>query len=100
MKTNFNKLTPAETERLACLAEECGEVIQVIGKILRHGYADCNPNNPTHTDNRKDLEKELGDLIYWVNDMCNKGDVSRDGIDKNAVLKSVRVKQWLHQQED
>ena len=35
---NFNQLTPAETERLAILAEECGEVIQAVGKILRHGY--------------------------------------------------------------
>jgi hypothetical protein len=35
---SFNQLTDAEAERLALLAEECGEVVQVIGKILRHGY--------------------------------------------------------------
>lgn len=34
----FNGLSPAEVERLALLAEECGEVIQTVGKILRHGY--------------------------------------------------------------
>ncbi len=33
--THFNELTPAEAERLAYLAEECGEAIQIIGKILR-----------------------------------------------------------------
>lgn len=34
---HFNNLTPGEAERLAMLAEECGEVIQAVGKILRHG---------------------------------------------------------------
>lgn len=97
---NFNKLTPAETERLACLAEECGEVIQAVGKILRHGYADYSPYNPTHTDNRKMLEKELGDLSYWMTEMCNRGDVSKESIHHNADLKSQKVKQWLHHQKE
>lgn len=35
---HFNQLKPSEAERLACLIEECGEVIQAAGKILRHGY--------------------------------------------------------------
>lgn len=95
---NLNKLSPAETERLACLAEECGEVIQAVGKILRHGYADYSPLDPTHTDNRKNLEKELGDLRYWMVTMCIEGDVSKEAIHHNADLKGVRVKQWLHHQ--
>jgi hypothetical protein len=40
---HFNGLTPAEAERLALLAEECGEVIQAIGKVLRHGYESRHP---------------------------------------------------------
>ena len=35
---HFNGLTPAEAKRLALLAEECGEVLQAIGKVLRHGF--------------------------------------------------------------
>jgi hypothetical protein len=35
MEENFNKLTPAETERLAWLIEECGEVVKAGSKILR-----------------------------------------------------------------
>jgi hypothetical protein len=31
--THFNGLTPAQAERLAMLAEEAAEVIQVIGKF-------------------------------------------------------------------
>lgn len=40
---HFNKLTPAQAERLAILAEECSEVIQIIGKILRHGLYSAHP---------------------------------------------------------
>lgn len=58
---HFNKLTPAQAERLAMLAEECGEVIQIVGKILRHGYDSCHPKNPKVT-NRELLGRELLDL--------------------------------------
>lgn len=52
----FNRLTPAEAERLALLAEECGEAIQAIGKILRHGY---ESNHPEFTEtNRTQLPDE------------------------------------------
>jgi NTP pyrophosphatase (non-canonical NTP hydrolase) len=61
MTGHFNQLTPAEAERLAMLAEECGEVIQVIGKILRHGYDSYHPANPRVT-NRDLLAKELRDV--------------------------------------
>lgn len=33
-----NNLTDVEIERLGLLAEECGEVLQLVGKILQHGY--------------------------------------------------------------
>jgi len=40
---HFNGLSPAEAERLALLAEECGEVVQAVCKVLRHGYESTNP---------------------------------------------------------
>jgi hypothetical protein len=58
---HFNQLTPAQAERLAMLAEECGEVIQIVGKILRHGYESYHPANPRLT-NRDLLAKELRDV--------------------------------------
>lgn len=61
MSEHFNRLTPAEAERLAMLAEECGEVIQIVGKILRHGYDSYHPVNPRVT-NRQLLVKELRDV--------------------------------------
>lgn len=59
--SHFNGLSPAEAERLAMLAEECGEVIQIVGKILRHGYDSYHPVNPRVT-NRQLLVKELRDV--------------------------------------
>lgn len=57
---HFNQLTPAQAERLAILAEECGEVIQIIGKILRHGLDSCHP--VTRETNRSALLREITDV--------------------------------------
>ena len=59
---HFNGLTPAEAERLAMLAEECAEVIQAAGKILRNGYGSCHPDHPRVT-NRALLGREVTDLL-------------------------------------
>lgn len=65
MTDHFNGLTPAQAERLAMLAEECAEVIQVVGKILRHGYESHHPERPCET-NRDLLTHELSDLFAVV----------------------------------
>lgn len=59
---HFNKLSPAEAERLALLLEELGEAQQAVGKILRHGYE----SGWDGSNNRQDLTKELGDVEYAV----------------------------------
>jgi len=61
MSEHVSQLTAGQAERLAMLAEECGEVIQIIGKILRHGYAGHHPDDPT-TTNLHLLVKELRDV--------------------------------------
>ena len=68
MSEAFNQLTPAQAERLAMLAEECAEVIQIIGKILRHGYDSHHPDRPAIT-NRMMLCEELTDLMAVHNEM-------------------------------
>jgi NTP pyrophosphatase (non-canonical NTP hydrolase) len=67
--TFSNKLTDAQAERLAMLAEECGEVIQIVGKILRHGYNSFHPNDPTVT-NKQLLGRELTDLYAVASSLC------------------------------
>lgn len=55
-------LTPAQAERLEMLAEEAAEVIQVVTKILRRGYASYHPDDPARSPNSRELERELADL--------------------------------------
>ncbi len=70
----FNKLSAAELERLAFLSEECGEVIQAVGKIIRHGY-NSTWNN---LSNRDKLEVELGDLMYAFQLMSDAKDINKE----------------------
>lgn len=70
---HFNSLTPSEAERLAMLAEEAGEIVQAIGKILRHGYTSCHPDGGI--DNRDSLRSEVIDLLGVVHMMRRAGDL-------------------------
>ena len=96
--THFNDLTPAEAERLALLMEECAEVQQVIGKILRHGYESCHPNGGL--DNRDLLQKELGDVHFAINLMCEAQDVFHAVIENHENEKAVRIVKYLHHQDE
>lgn len=73
-----NQLTPAQAERLAILAEECAEVTQMVGKILRHGYDSYNPtvDEMKQKPNRALLQKELGDLLWIIVKMDEAVDIN------------------------
>jgi NTP pyrophosphatase (non-canonical NTP hydrolase) len=93
----FNQLSPAEAERLALLAEEMGEAIQAIGKVLRHGYESSHPDGgPT---NREALERELGDVRHCMIRLCHAGDLDKDAIHAHADAKAINVAKYLHEQE-
>jgi NTP pyrophosphatase (non-canonical NTP hydrolase) len=90
MKPFSNQLSPAEAERLAMLAEECGEVIQAIGKILRHGYESTHPDGgPT---NRENLNRELNDLTAVIFLMTERGtrDIEHPAYIPELVEKKLR----------
>jgi NTP pyrophosphatase (non-canonical NTP hydrolase) len=97
--SHFNQLTPAEAERLAMLAEECGEVIQVIGKILRHGYASFHPDAPTGLNNRGLLRKEITDVVAVLSAMDESEDFDLPvaSQSKDAWAKKLR---YSHHQGD
>lgn len=93
-KPHFNKLSNAELERLALLAEECGEVIQVIGKVIRHGYADSHPkydNKPT----RELLEQEIADLFVIIELMIIEDDINDDQLYNCKMLKKNKINNSL-----
>jgi len=99
MKTeHFNQLTPAETERLAILSEECGESVQIIGKILRHGFDSRNPNDPNGKGNRELLEHELAHIQHMIDRMIRAGDLTLPGIYRAQVQKEESIQKYLHHQ--
>lgn len=99
MNEHFNKLTPAEAERLAILAEECGEVLQIVGKILRHGYESKHPDGgPT---NRELLALELGDLQAIMTLIRQAYDVNSAQVHEHMLVKMFKItqeKKHIHHQ--
>ena len=98
MMSNYNKLTSAETERLALLAEECGEVVQIVGKVLRHGYENVSSKDLEYITNREKLVMEVGDLLVVLNYLFEANDINSEAVEKRVEVKNVEIKKWLHHQ--
>lgn len=95
---HFNQLTPAELERLAILQEEMGESIQVIGKILRHGYQSHNPNDPTRQSNRHMLIEELSHVWFAMELMGIAEDINPAIMRTMRRAKAEKIGKWTHHQ--
>ncbi len=93
-------MTKAQTERLALLLEELGEAQQAIGKILRHGYGNYNPDSIGPINNKIDLQHELGDVMFAIELLCVEGDLDESAIYDASVRKAQRVWKYLHHQND
>jgi NTP pyrophosphatase (non-canonical NTP hydrolase) len=100
MNERFNKLTPAEDERLSILAEECSEVIKTVMKIKRHGYESVDPTGVEIGTNRDQLQTELGDVEAILDFMICKDDVSMMHIEEAnaAKTKKLLAGKYLHHQ--
>lgn len=94
----FHELTPAEQERLACLSEECAEVIQIINKIWRHGYQSTHPDKPEGDNNRDMLTRELGHVHFWIDQLLRAGDIDGPPLLQSAKDKKASSKVYLHHQ--
>jgi NTP pyrophosphatase (non-canonical NTP hydrolase) len=94
----FNRLTPAQAERLALLCEELGEAIQAIGKVQRHGYCSYHPDRFGGPDNRGHLMKELGDVQFAVELLCATADLDEAQILEMRTKKANQVWKYLHHQ--
>lgn len=82
-------LTPAQVKWLGKLCEELGEAQQAIGKILFHGFESRNPGS--ETNNREDLEKELGDVGSITHILLELGELDFDKIARYEQLKSIKL---------
>lgn len=97
-QASFNRLSPAELERLAVLGGELNEAAGVVAKILRYGYEASNPFDPKSETNREALERELGDVANGIRMLCVSGDVVPERIQAWADEKQRTINQWLHHQ--
>jgi len=88
----------AEREALALLVEELGEAIQVVGKILRHGWDSQNPLT-LGAMNREALAGELGDVLAAITIIAQTGRITQLELAQNQAAKLVRVRRWLHHVE-
>lgn len=93
-ENHFNNLSPECAEALALLSEECGELIQAIGKIQRHGLWSEHPDSGI--PNQHTLTREIGDVLAALR-IC---EVQRL-IDWGIVIvardrKLQKVRQYLH----
>ena len=107
---HFNKLTPAEAERIDYLAEECAEVVQQCMKTLSHGwkatdYATAERltkqtgNNfiPVVYENRLILEEEVRHVMNAIWRMAAAGDLPLD-ITRSHLLTEFRNNEQFHHQ--
>lgn len=92
---SFNKLSAAQIERLAILAEECGETVQAAMKVIRRGYDRKHPRKPGPT-NRGHLEDEIGNVLNAIEMMVEAGDVRSKKIKASLESKRERVKKFLY----
>jgi len=89
---------------IGCVGEECGEIQQVIGKIIRFGILDTNPH--TKNTNWVELRKEVHDLVAVYEMVCDEFDrvetLDRKLIDKKKkrVLKYMEYAREKGQLED
>lgn len=94
MSRHFNKLTAAQDEALALLAEECAEVIHAVTKIQRHGFHSTHP--VSSVPNVESLQKELGDVLAAIAIVKANTVVEQGAIDEARSNKLDVVAEFLH----
>lgn len=95
---HFNGLSPREAEALSLLLEECAEVIQIVGKIQRHGLGSLYNG----VSNRTLLERELADVECSIAIVVREGIAWRPEIDAAVAdkIKKFRARpELLHHLE-
>lgn len=97
---HFNNLTPKQLELLGGTSEECGEVVQVIGKIIRHGLDSRKPTNPDSLPNRDNLTAELADIAAMTDLLIENGVIDATEWDALKAKKRARFLQYAHHMDD
>lgn len=60
---------------------ECGEVVEKIKKVIRDNQGIFD------TDKTKEIEKELGDVLWYIANICNDLNIDFDNVAQNNINK-------------
>tara|TARA_B100001778_G_C17986015_1_gene361455 strand:+ start:75 stop:335 length:261 start_codon:yes stop_codon:yes gene_type:complete len=74
------------TELLMITMEECGELIEACSKAIR-----CED----YVDNERMIE-EVGDVLFMVDMIMDRGLISSDDISKRMVVKKEKIKKYTN----
>lgn len=86
--------TKGQLERLALLAEESGELIQVLNKAIRHGLDATNPD--TGKNNREYIAHELGHALWSVDLLGRNFDYEPFDLMESYNQRGKKVAPYLH----
>ncbi len=85
------ELSDAYKEELtACLAEECGELVQACMKMLRFGEVGQLPTD----SNVRDIAREAGDVICLIDIAIKEGFISQYDVDIASLRKRTSLRKW------
>lgn len=76
---------------IAKLAEECGELVQIIGKLIATGG---RTDHWSGLDLRKELEDEMADVLAAINFVDRHNDLHSEHIAGRAHAKVILFEQW------
>jgi len=84
----------ATTPGLGKLSEECGEVVQVIGKIISNGTR--------HSEDglKRKLEEEIADVLAAIAFVVDYNNLDSQFIDDRAANKVLKFMRWHNVETD
>lgn len=89
----------ATKELLICVAEEAGEITQMVGKILRFGFDSYHPNDPDKVDSRTRLNQELSDMLVLIDLLVYENIIDAGDITKLKEAKRAKLAKFLQHYE-
>jgi NTP pyrophosphatase (non-canonical NTP hydrolase) len=94
-------MNDSKRERLIMMAEECGEVVQMIGKVLRHGPENYHPADVDRVTNISLFREEVVDILAIYDMLIESGDIlNKITQDEIIARKRKKLKYTYHQNKD
>lgn len=93
-----NGLSDRQMEQLFCLSEECGETIQQVSKVLRHGLDSFSPFDEDKTTNKQNLSREVGNILCWIDFLVASNCLDYKTVVQSKEDKKVNCKPFMHYQ--